>query len=182
MSNENKKWYEEEIEKTREKLQSRWKRQGETKVKFKIEPYVFDYDWSEYSVNDKKTKEDFAKILFDWKKKGKGISVMVKFCGVEMVLYSSGYTNGKHSEHYLMTLNAYAFWKSVGMFQMFEHPRGIGFWKINNDKQRLIASDQILCKFAYDRQLAEENGVGYLHDDFCCFKHWFDEEKILRSI
>ena len=77
MSNENKKWYEEEIEKTREKLQSRWKRQGETKVKFKIEPYVFDYDWSEYSVDDKKTKEDFAKILFDWKKKGKGISVMV---------------------------------------------------------------------------------------------------------
>ena len=79
MSNENKKWYEEEIEKTREKLQSRWKRQGETKVKFKIEPYVFDYDWSEYSVDDKKLKKILQKSYLIGKRKVKVFQSWLSF-------------------------------------------------------------------------------------------------------
>ena len=160
------KYYEEQIEKTREKLQSRWIRQGETKVKVKREPYVFDFEETEDSDSiDEKSIEDFAKILFDWKKKGKS-SGIIKLNDKDMVLYCSGYTNGRHCDHYLMTLNAYAFWFEVGMYQTYEHPRGKGFYKINNNEQRLRVSKDVLMFFSRRRK-----------DDFCNFKNWIEERK-----
>ena len=174
------KWYEEEIEKTREQLQSRWKWDGETKVKIKREPYVFDFEETEDSI-DEKSIEDFAKILFDWKKKGK-TPVSIKLNDKDMVLYSTRCTNGMHSEHYLMTLNGYAFWRAEGMFDTFstvsEHPRGKGFWKINNNEQRLRVSKDVLMYFSRGRKNALENGdTSYLHDDHCNFKDWIEERK-----
>lgn len=175
------KYYEEEIEKTREKLQSRWKWNGETKVKIKRETYVFDFEETEDSI-DQKSIEDFAKILFDWKKKGK-TPVIIKLNDKEMVLYCSGSTNGKHYDHYLMTFNAYAFWTSVGMFQTFEHPTGIDFWKINNNEQRLRVSKDVLFSFSRDRKSALEKGDSYyMHEDFCHFKDWGEQQEKLANL
>ena len=82
-----------------------------------------------------------------------------------------------------MTLNAYVFWFEVGIYQEFEHPRGIGFWKINNNEERLRVSRSVLFEFSRERKSALEKGDScYMHEDYCCFKHWFDEEKILRSV
>ena len=136
-------------------------------------PIVFEFEESE-TVNEE-DKEAFAKILFDWKKNNKRTKGIV-VNGLEMIFYHDA--RSQHRNNFLMTLGSYAFWSEYDCMSRFAHPRGISFYYLNNNEQRLNSSRIVLETFSQRRrEMSEITGFYlFMNNDFDPFEKWLDEE------
>ena len=77
-----------------------------------------------------------------------------------------------------MTLGSYAFWSEYDCMSRFAHPRGISFYYLNNNEQRLNSSRIVLETFSQRRrEMSEITGFYlFMNNDFDPFEKWLDEE------
>ena len=136
-------------------------------------PIVFEFE--ESVAIKEEDKEEFAKILFDWKKSKKETTGIV-VNGLEMILYY--HCRRPHANNYLMTLGCYAFFSEYDCMNRFAHPRGITFSHLNNNEERLNSSIRVLKDFSKSRKdMSEITGYYlFMNNDFNPFEQWLDEE------